>query len=202
MARKLHTFMTSVGFFDLAIAAPSMKAALEAWGTKTNIFRQGFAKEIDDPKIVAATKAKPGIVLRRAVGSNQPFKETAALPTKIPLGTKKTPTRRHAPKRTPSGALHNGAERTAALAFKREAERRNKMRRKEEAVLEKQRKQRTESIAATESALEEARLDHDKRIKRLDIERAAVETRELAENRRWERRKEKLERTLRRARDS
>jgi hypothetical protein len=32
MARKLKTYRTSLGFFDLAIAAPSMKAALEAWG--------------------------------------------------------------------------------------------------------------------------------------------------------------------------
>jgi hypothetical protein len=31
MARKLKTYETSLGFFDL-IAAPSMKAALEAWG--------------------------------------------------------------------------------------------------------------------------------------------------------------------------
>jgi hypothetical protein len=29
MARKLKTYQTSLGFFDLAIAAPSMKAALE-----------------------------------------------------------------------------------------------------------------------------------------------------------------------------
>jgi hypothetical protein len=32
MARKLKTYQTSLGFFDQAIAAPSMKAALEAWG--------------------------------------------------------------------------------------------------------------------------------------------------------------------------
>jgi hypothetical protein len=32
MATKLKVFRTSVSFFDLAIAAPSMKAALEAWG--------------------------------------------------------------------------------------------------------------------------------------------------------------------------
>jgi hypothetical protein len=32
MARKLKTYQTSLGFFDLAISAPSMKAALEAWG--------------------------------------------------------------------------------------------------------------------------------------------------------------------------
>jgi hypothetical protein len=35
MARKLKTYQTSLGFFDLAIAAPSMKAALEAWGAPT-----------------------------------------------------------------------------------------------------------------------------------------------------------------------
>jgi colicin import membrane protein len=30
MAKKLKAYETSLGFFDLAIAAPSMKAALEA----------------------------------------------------------------------------------------------------------------------------------------------------------------------------
>jgi len=30
MARKLKTYITNLGFFELAIAAPSMKAALEA----------------------------------------------------------------------------------------------------------------------------------------------------------------------------
>jgi hypothetical protein len=49
MARKLKTFQTSRGFYDLAIAAPSMKAALEAWGAGSNLFHQGIAKETDDP---------------------------------------------------------------------------------------------------------------------------------------------------------
>ncbi len=40
MARKLKTYQTSLGFFDLAIAAPSMKAALEAWGADSNLFHQ------------------------------------------------------------------------------------------------------------------------------------------------------------------
>jgi hypothetical protein len=73
MARKLKTYQTSVGFFDLAIAAPSMAAALRAWGSDTNLFQQGFAKETDDPAIVAATLAKPGVVLRRPVGSDGAF---------------------------------------------------------------------------------------------------------------------------------
>jgi hypothetical protein len=49
MARKLKTYETSLGFFDLAIAAPSMKAALEAWGADSNLFRKGAAKQSEDP---------------------------------------------------------------------------------------------------------------------------------------------------------
>jgi colicin import membrane protein len=70
MPRNLKTYQTSIGFFDLATAAPSMKAALEAWGSKANLFHQGFAKEAGDPAIIAATMAKPGVVLRRAVGTD------------------------------------------------------------------------------------------------------------------------------------
>jgi hypothetical protein len=69
MARKLKTFQTSLGFFDQAIAAPSMKAALEAWGADSNLFHQGAAKESQDPDVIAATMAKPGVVLKRGVGS-------------------------------------------------------------------------------------------------------------------------------------
>ena len=79
--RKLKTYQTSLGFYDQAVAAPSMKAALEAWGASSNLFHQGAAKETDDPDIVAATMASPGVVLRRPVGSDGPFTEHAALPT-------------------------------------------------------------------------------------------------------------------------
>jgi len=61
MAKKLKTYETSLGFFDLAIAAPSMKAALEAWGADSNLFHQGAAKQSEDPDVVAATMAEPGI---------------------------------------------------------------------------------------------------------------------------------------------
>jgi hypothetical protein len=36
MTRKLKSYQTSLGFYDLAIAAPSMKAALEALGAGSN----------------------------------------------------------------------------------------------------------------------------------------------------------------------
>jgi hypothetical protein len=83
MARKLKTYQTSLGFFDQAIAAPSMKAALEAWGADSNLFHQGAAKESDDPDVIAATVAKPGVVLRPPVGSNGSFSEQAELPTDL-----------------------------------------------------------------------------------------------------------------------
>jgi len=65
MPRKLQTYVTSAGFFDLAVAAPSMKAALEAWGSTNNRFHQGFAKVSNDPDIIKATTGKPGTILRR-----------------------------------------------------------------------------------------------------------------------------------------
>src|SRR5262245_18926176 len=80
MPRKLKTYQTSIGFFDLAISAPSMKAAAEAWGSDTDVFKKGFARVTNDPEIVAATMVKPGVLLRRPVGSNDPFSENAELP--------------------------------------------------------------------------------------------------------------------------
>jgi colicin import membrane protein len=68
MPRKLKTFQSSLGFYDLAIAAPSMKAALEAWGPGNNLFHQGAARETVDSEVVAATMSKPGVVLKRPAG--------------------------------------------------------------------------------------------------------------------------------------
>lgn len=83
MARKLKTYQTSLGFYDLAIAEPSMKAALKAWGARSNLFHQGVAKEVDDPDVVDATMAKPGVVLRRPAGSSGRFAEHSDLPVDL-----------------------------------------------------------------------------------------------------------------------
>lgn len=85
MARKLKSYVTAIGFFEEAVAAPSMKAALEAWGSEHNLFQQGFAQETDDPAIIAATLEQPGLVLKRPIGSKGVFKKKAALPDiKVP----------------------------------------------------------------------------------------------------------------------
>jgi hypothetical protein len=129
MARKLKTYQTSLGFFDQAIAAPSMKAALEAWGADSNLFHQGAAKESDDPDIIAATMKRPGVVLRRPVGSGGPFGEHAILPTNLgsggrPAKASRKPARPHL-KEPAARTVDKAAEGKAALAYEREQKRRD-----------------------------------------------------------------------------
>src|SRR3954447_11903678 len=133
LARKLKTYQTSLGFFDLAIAAPSMKAALQAWGADSNLFHQGVAKQTDDPEVVAATLAKPGVILRRPVGSHGPFKQHAGLPKHLSSDKPehrpvKAPTKRNKQvSRTPD----NEASKRAARAFDKEQRQRERERQKE-----------------------------------------------------------------------
>jgi colicin import membrane protein len=203
MPRRLKTYQTSLGFFDLAVAAPSMKAAAEAWGSKTNDFKRGFARETNDPAIVAATMAKPGVVLRRPVGSNGAFSEHAALPKDLPIDKVKKRRTKSRPKTEEPRArqVDNQAAREAALAFEREQKRRDIARRKEEAASEKRRKWREQAIAKAERALEQAKQEHETKTKKIEYERAALHRRSQAEDARWEKQKEKLEVALRRARD-
>jgi colicin import membrane protein len=102
MPRKLKTYQTSIGFYDLAIAAPSMKAALEAWGAGSNLFHQGAAQETDDPEVVTATVSKPGVVLMRAAGSNGRFTEHADLPDIEDEGSARKKSPRPEPRRRPA----------------------------------------------------------------------------------------------------
>ena len=142
MARKLKNNQTSLGFFDQAIAAPSMKAALEAWGADSNLFHQGAAKESDDPDVIAATMKKPGVVLKRPVGSNGPFGEDAELP--IDLGDGETPAKvvrrpKGKAKKAPSRPVDKAAEQKAALASDREQRSRDRERAREEAARQRER---------------------------------------------------------------
>jgi len=200
MGRRLKTYQTSSGFFDLAVAAPSMKAAAEAWGSRTNLFTQGFAKESRDPAIVSATIAKPGVVLRRPVGSNSPFTEHAELPKDLLVEKlKERPAKPH--KEPPPRKSDTKAVRSAALAFEREQKRREMKRRKEEVAREKEWKRREQAVAKAGRALEQARREHETKVQEIEKDRAALDKRSEVENARWEKQKEKLETALRRASD-
>jgi len=205
--RKLKTYQTSLGFYDQAIAAPSMKAALEAWGASSNLFHQGAAKETDDPDIVAATLAKPGVVLRRPVGSDGAFTESAELPTDLaeehssPKRKPKRPAKKARTAKKPPSKLDDQAARKAAAAFEKQERRREAERRKEEAARAKERARRDKAVAAAEAALDRARQEHEAKAEEIEAARAALDDRAEAEQTRWDKQRIKLQEALRRARE-
>jgi hypothetical protein len=202
MARKLKTYQTSLGFFDLAIAAPSMKAALEAWGADSNLFHQGAAKESDDADVIAATMARPGVVLRRAIGSDGAFGEHAELPSDLGGGRPTKATRkliRHRPKKSPARPTNKAAERKAALTYEREQKRRDLERAREEAIRQKERERRQQAVDKAQGALDKAEGEHAERAAAIQRELEALEKRSQAEDARWHKEKERLETALRRA---
>jgi hypothetical protein len=205
MARKLKTYQTSLGFFDLAIAAPSMKAALEAWGADSNLFHQGAAKQSEDPDVVAATMAKPGVVLKRPVGSSGPFKEHAELPSDLAGdgGTKKSARKAASlkPQKHAKNTSDEAADRKAALAFEKEQVRRDRERAMEESARQRQRERRQQAVAKAQRALEEAEQQHARRASAIQAEVKALEKRSHVEDDRWDKEKGRLEAALRRARD-
>ena len=202
--RKLKTYQTSLGFFDLAIAAPSMKAALEAWGADSNLFHQGAAKETDDPDLIAATMAKPGVVLKRPVGSDGRFGERAELPTGLGSGGSPTKTARKPEGRKsnkpPSRPVDKAAARRANLAYEREHNRRAREQAREEAARQKERQRRQQAVDSAQAALDKAEREHTKRATAIQAEMETLAKRSQAEDARWDKEKERLKAALRRAR--
>lgn len=204
MARKLKTYQTSLGFFDQAIAAPSMKAALEAWGADSNLFHQGAARESDDPDVVAATMAKPGVVLKRPVGSTGPFREHAELPAKLGVGGEPQKALRkpegRKPKKDAARPVDEVAKRRAALAYERERKSREREQAKEEAARQKERERRQQAIDKAQAAMDWAEAEHSDRAAAMQAETEALEKRSQAENARWDKERERLTAALKKAR--
>jgi hypothetical protein len=184
-----------------------MKAAREAWGADSNLFHQGAAKQSDDPEVVAATMAKPGVVLRRPVGSQRSFGEHSDLPSDLGSGENGAGRQRRRAKLVKRGAAKAAPElsereaRKAAADFDKEQKRREAERRREEAVREKERGRREKATAKAQAALDKAEREHEERASAIEAERAAVDERARAEEVRWEQQKEKLTAALRRARE-
>lgn len=111
MARKqnLKVFRTPIGFHDAYVAAPSQKAALEAWGSDRNLFAAGGAERVEDPELMREPLAHPGKVIRRLRGTAA--EQFAALPrdkarrpakTDRAASTKTSKAARPSPKARPS----------------------------------------------------------------------------------------------------
>jgi colicin import membrane protein len=199
MARKLKTYLTSQGFFDLAIAAPSMKAALEAWGASSNLFHQGFAHEADDPKIIKATLAKPGVVLKRPVGTSEPFGEDAHLPTNLEKTGHQEPAKpRRQGKKPATRRVDEKEARKASLAYEKEEKRRE--RRKERAEVDKRLAKRERATARAQAAFDAGEKEHEAKVAAIEKERAQIDERAQAEGDRWATLRERLNDALRKAR--
>lgn len=81
-ATKLKVYRTVAGFHDAYVAAPSQKAALEAWGSDRDLFARGIAEQVTDPALTAEPLAAPGTVVKRSRGTTA--EQIAALPDPQP----------------------------------------------------------------------------------------------------------------------
>ena len=64
---KLKVFAWSNGLKTYAVATTSRAKALSAWGIHQDLFADGTAREIDEPALVKAAAAQPGVVVEQAV---------------------------------------------------------------------------------------------------------------------------------------
>lgn len=204
---KLKTYLTNLGFFELAIAAPSMKAALEAWGMSHNAFQHGFAKQTEDPAIVTATTAKPGVVLKRAVGTTRPFTEDASLPDALPnirppgrISKAAAYQRRKESPRKPTQKTTK-SDPAAVISFEKARRKRERERAKEAAKLEKQNAERERATGKAQAALADAQEAHQKAMDAIAREQEKLDRRSENENARWETQRKKLTEAVDRARD-
>ena len=67
MARRLKVFCYSDGFHSWTVATPSRAKALEAWGVKRDLFRDGSAREIQIGPDREAALASPGELIERGL---------------------------------------------------------------------------------------------------------------------------------------
>lgn len=147
--------------------------------------------------------AKPGVVLRRPVGTDRPFSEHAELPTDLGGGGPTKAARKSKgpkAKKPSSRPVDKAAERKAALAFEKEEKRRQLEQAKEETARQKDRERRQQAIDKAQAALDKAAQEHVKRAAVIEAEVEALEKRSQAEKACWDKEKERLEATLRRAR--
>jgi hypothetical protein len=162
-ARKLKVFRTPIGFHDAYVAAPSQKAALEAWGSDHDLFARGEAELVEDAALIAEPLAHPGEVIRRLRGTAE--QQVAAL---SPAKSSGTPAPERKPKaskvpRPDRRALECAEEAVAAAEHRHEALVRDLVR-EEEAVHRRRRAAEQERDAELEklrSRVERERRSYD-----------------------------------------
>lgn len=164
-ARALKVYRTAIGFHDAYVAAPSMKAALAAWGTDKNLFARGAAELVEDPALTAAPLARPGEVVRVVRGSaaehvealgkqavKKPPKRSRAKP---PAEADAPPPPAKSPPPRPSRAALDRAEQAEGRLRERHEAERERIAQRKAALAEEERKlrarQREEERAASDT---------------------------------------------------
>lgn len=173
---RLKVFAARQGFHDTVVAAASQAKALEAWGTRQNLFGEGLAGVTDDPAAVEAALARPGVVLRRPAGSDQAFGEGAG-----DIAVPKAPKAKSVEKKT-APLMRSRASKPSRAALE-----------KAQGALEAAEaryQQEHDALLIERDALELRRRrlerDHDKRRAALDDEVKAARERFSNETRLWE----------------
>ena len=83
---KLKVYRTPIGFHDAYVAAPSQKAALEAWGSDADLFARGIAEIVTDEVLSVEPLASPGNVIRKLRGTADEQLEAARMPDRPKVG--------------------------------------------------------------------------------------------------------------------
>jgi hypothetical protein len=120
MPRKLKVFRMPIGFEDAYVAAPSRKAALEAWGAEHDQFARGVAEEVTDPALMKEPLAHPGEVIRLSRGDLA--RQLKALPRRAAdkrSGTSAPAAKKAKPKPPPKRDKLDAAEQAVAAMRKR-----------------------------------------------------------------------------------
>jgi len=179
MPRKLKVFRTPIGFHDAYVAAPSRKAALEAWGASADLFARGTAEEVTDSRLMAEPLKRPGEVIRVSRGDLQ-----AQLKA---LGPKKRPRTSRATK----SALDSTGAPSGRAAKPNPAPKRDGIEDAEAKIQEARRKQARERATlekertAIERKLDALEAQQDAEIARLEARLATAQARYRAALEKW-----------------
>ena len=169
--KKLKVFRTPIGFHDAYVAAPSQKAALEAWGSESNLFAAGAAELVTDPELVKEPLARPGEVVRR-------LRATADEQVKaLGAGGRK---KKQAGSRVKPGTTKDGGDKASGKRAPRPSR---------------------APVDKTEKALEQAEQRHRSALAKLRSEEQALERRRREVERKQRDERERLERAVDEARE-
>jgi hypothetical protein len=132
MPRKLKVFRTPTGFHDAYVAAPSRKAALEAWGADADLFARGVAEQVTDARLMAEPLAHPGEVIRVSRGDLAAQLEALEPRKKAPA--KKASPSSSKPKPPPKRDRVDEAEAAIEAARKKHGSQRGALEKQREAI--------------------------------------------------------------------